>query len=349
MTAPRRPSPFAAGFLAAIVLATIGLATGFPASADDPSARPGRGVERGDGAAGSSGRAGRDRARGQAVPPPNSLPGIDVSHHQDTIDWTQVAASGIRFVFQKASEGTGYVDPTYATNRAAATANGLVFGAYHFARPDLHPFDPVPEADHFVDTAQLGQGDLFPVLDLERSGDLSQAELTAWIIGWLDRVYERTGIRPIVYTSPNGWKSRTGDSTAVADAGYATLLGRPLADADADRSGERLAGVRLDVLAVLELREHPRDGGLRGRRLVRRVGPDPVHDPVARHRRAGRLARYPHGGRRPGDDHVQRDRPRRDAGERRGARAGYRSRRPRDDLRAGRRPGRRSVASGASW
>ena len=55
MTAPRRPSPFAAGFLAVIVLATIGLATGFPASAT--SSPPGQaGVERGDGAAG--GRAG---------------------------------------------------------------------------------------------------------------------------------------------------------------------------------------------------------------------------------------------------------------------------------------------------
>jgi len=157
------------------------------------------------------------------APPPNTLPGIDVSHHQDEIDWAQVAASGIRFAFQKATEGTGYVDPTYAANRAGATANGIVFGAYHFARPDLHPFDPVPEADHYVDTAQLGQGNLLPVLDLERSGNLDQQELTDWILGWLGRVYERTGVRPIVYTSPNGWDERTGDTTAIADAGYSTL------------------------------------------------------------------------------------------------------------------------------
>ncbi len=158
-----------------------------------------------------------------AAPPPGALPGIDVSRHQGTIDWAQVAASGQRFVIAKATEGLLSVDPTYATNRAGAMAAGLVFGAYHFARPDLHPDNPIGEADHFVDTAQLGSGNIVPVLDIERSGDLTQAQLTAWILAWLGEVTARTGVRPMVYTSPNGWANRTGDTTAVADAGY-TLL-----------------------------------------------------------------------------------------------------------------------------
>jgi GH25 family lysozyme M1 (1,4-beta-N-acetylmuramidase) len=156
-------------------------------------------------------------------PPPGAIPGIDVSHHQGTIDWAQVAASGQRFVIAKATEGLFSVDPTYATNRAGATAAGLVFGAYHFARPDLHPTDPRGEADHFVDTAQLGPGNIVPVLDLERSGDLTQAQLTEWILAWLGQVTARTGVRPMVYTSPNGWVNRTGNTTAVADAGYSLL------------------------------------------------------------------------------------------------------------------------------
>jgi GH25 family lysozyme M1 (1,4-beta-N-acetylmuramidase) len=157
------------------------------------------------------------------APPPNSLPGIDVSHHQNAIDWTKVAGSGVRFAIAKATEGTGYIDPLFSTNRADAMAAGIAFGAYHFARPDLHPFDPVPEADHYVDTAQLAPGNILPVLDLERSGDLSPAKLTDWVLGWLDRVTQRTGVRPMVYTSPNGWKERMGDTTAIADAGYTVL------------------------------------------------------------------------------------------------------------------------------
>jgi GH25 family lysozyme M1 (1,4-beta-N-acetylmuramidase) len=163
------------------------------------------------------------RAMTTFAPPPDSLPGIDVSHHQDEIDWTKVAGSGVRFAIAKATEGTGFVDPRFSTNRAEAMAAGVTFGAYHFARPDLHPFDAIPEADHYVDTAQLAPGNILPVLDLERSGDLTPARLTQWVLDWLGRVTERTGVKPMVYTSPNGWKDRMADTTAIADAGYTVL------------------------------------------------------------------------------------------------------------------------------
>jgi GH25 family lysozyme M1 (1,4-beta-N-acetylmuramidase) len=155
--------------------------------------------------------------------PPNTLPGIDVSHYQGAIDWAQVSASGVRFAIAKATEGRTYVDPMYAANRAAATANGIVFGAYHFARPDRSAGDAVAEADHFVEAADPLPHDLVPVLDVERTGDLRPGRLTRWILAWLDRVTERIGVRPMIYTSPHGWAVRTGDTTAVAEAGYTVL------------------------------------------------------------------------------------------------------------------------------
>ncbi|HEX5951182.1 MAG TPA: GH25 family lysozyme [Actinomycetota bacterium] len=158
-----------------------------------------------------------------AAQPPGTMPGIDVSHWQDTIDWSQVAAAGNTFAFAKASEGRKYIDPMYAINKAGAEANGIAFGAYHFAQPDDSFRDAIREADHFVETAQLGPGNLLPVLDIERTGGLTQRQVTRWILDWLGRVTERLGIRPMVYTSPNGWAARTGDTTAVADAGYTVL------------------------------------------------------------------------------------------------------------------------------
>ena len=158
-----------------------------------------------------------------ALAPLGTLPGIDVSHHQEAIDWAQVAGSGVRFAIAKASEGRTYVDPRYLENKAGAELNAIAFGAYHFARPDDTPNDAILEADHFVDTAQLGGGNLIPVLDIERTGGLSQADVTAWILAWLDRVTARTGVRPMIYTSPHGWDVRTGDTTAVVDAGYTVL------------------------------------------------------------------------------------------------------------------------------
>lgn len=180
-------------------------------------------AQEGPGSAGSSGTAGDAHAAIVAQQPIGSLPGIDVSHWQETIDWTQVAGAGYRFAIAKATEGLTYVDPMYATNKAGATGAGLAFTAYHFARPDDGPNDAIMEADHFVDVAQLGPGNLIPVLDIERTGGLSQTELSDWILAWLGRVTERLGVRPMVYTSPYGWAERTGDTTAVADAGYTIL------------------------------------------------------------------------------------------------------------------------------
>lgn len=177
----------------------------------------------GPGSAGSSGDAGTPGPPVVTAQPAGSLPGIDVSHHQDVIDWTLVAASGVRFAIAKASEGRSFVDPMYATNKVLAESNGIAFSAYHFAKPDDSANDAILEADHFVDTAQLVPGNLLPVLDIESTGGLSEAEVTEWILAWLGRVTERLGVRPMVYTSPAGWENRTGDTTAVADAGYTVL------------------------------------------------------------------------------------------------------------------------------
>jgi GH25 family lysozyme M1 (1,4-beta-N-acetylmuramidase) len=162
------------------------------------------------------------RTQGSAPPPGSTtyVDGIDISHWQETIDWVKVAAAGKRYAFMKASEGRKYVDPTYVTNRAQANLNGLKIGAYHFAKPDTDPGDAILEADHFIATAAWAEGDLLPVLDLERTGGLSTAQLQAWTAAFLDRVYVRTGVRAMVYTSPSFWKNKLGDTQQFALAGH---------------------------------------------------------------------------------------------------------------------------------
>jgi GH25 family lysozyme M1 (1,4-beta-N-acetylmuramidase) len=151
------------------------------------------------------------------------LEGIDVSHWQNTIAWTKVAAAGKKFAIIKATESTTFTDQLYATNHAAAKAAGLWTGAYHFARPSTTANDAVLEADHFAAVMNLGAGDLLPALDLEDSGGLSVAALQAWVGSFLGEVTVRTGVRPMIYTSPAFWKKYMGDSHALADAGYTTL------------------------------------------------------------------------------------------------------------------------------
>jgi GH25 family lysozyme M1 (1,4-beta-N-acetylmuramidase) len=152
------------------------------------------------------------------------LPGVDVSHWQGTITWSKVKAAGIRFAIAKATEGQKYNDPTFATNKKGAMANGIKFTGYHFARPDNTSGDARIEADHLVNVARLSSGNLIPALDLESTGGLGKAALQTWVWRWLNRVsYRMNGVKPMIYTSPYFWKTYMGNSRAYADQGYKTL------------------------------------------------------------------------------------------------------------------------------
>ena len=150
--------------------------------------------------------------------------GLDVSNWNGTIKWGSVAAAGYRFAFGKATEGTSYTDATYTTNRNGSESAGLVFGAYHFARPAGSTVagataSAIGQADHFLAVAAPQPGELPPVLDLETTGKLPANRLLAWTLAWLGEVYARTGVQPFIYTSPLFWKRYLANSTAAAAAG----------------------------------------------------------------------------------------------------------------------------------
>lgn len=131
---------------------------------------------------------------------PRRIDGVDLSHHNPVSEAALRAAkgAGVRFVYHKATEGAGYVDPTYAGRRALAKLVGLPFGAYHFARPARG--DAGQEANHFLKVAKPAKGDLAPCLDLETTEGLTMAELRAWAAAWCDVVRKATGVEPVVYS-----------------------------------------------------------------------------------------------------------------------------------------------------
>jgi lysozyme len=123
--------------------------------------------------------------------------GVDVASYQGYPDWHAVAASGIEFAFTKATEDTGYVNPTFGHNWAGIKSAGIIRGVYHFARPGVR--DAVAEADYCLDVVDsfggFEPGDLF-ALDLESgSGDLGQ-----WTLDFLRHAELRCGFKPLVYT-----------------------------------------------------------------------------------------------------------------------------------------------------
>jgi lysozyme len=97
--------------------------------------------------------------------------GLDISHHNGDIVWSQVRAQGLSFVFIKATEGGDYVDPNFQTNWSSSAAAGMQKGAYHF-----YNFckTGAEQADNFIKTVPVEAGALPVVLDLEQSSDCAQ-------------------------------------------------------------------------------------------------------------------------------------------------------------------------------
>ncbi len=148
------------------------------------------------------------------------LTGIDVSHHNGDIDYAKVKAAGHRFVYIKATQDIDFVDSMFATNLARARAAGLAAGAYHFFDYTL---DGRAQADHFLDRVEAAGGiddALPPVVDVECWGPIGasiHAVSTARLRDFIDRVYERTGRMPMIYTSVFMWREVVGNTDEFAD------------------------------------------------------------------------------------------------------------------------------------
>ena len=101
---------------------------------------------------------------------PDERYGIDVSHHQGSIDWHRVAADGISFAYLKASEGSSFVDPRFDANWRRAGEAGIDRGAYHYFSLCSPGAD---QARNFLDVVP-DRLELPPAVDLELSPDCTE-------------------------------------------------------------------------------------------------------------------------------------------------------------------------------
>jgi lysozyme len=146
---------------------------------------------------------------GPAAAQATQLEGIDVSHWQGVINWAAVAGAGIAFAYMKATEGRTFVDDRFAANWAAAKANGIARGAYHFGRPGT---DPVAQARHFYNTVRPGSGDLPLCLDIEATDSQTPTQVRNWIQRFVTEIKRRMGRPPVIYTGYFFWQDNAGNS-----------------------------------------------------------------------------------------------------------------------------------------
>jgi GH25 family lysozyme M1 (1,4-beta-N-acetylmuramidase) len=146
--------------------------------------------------------------------------GIDVSDYQSaSINWNTLKNTyGIVFGWAKISEGTasgaGSGGGNFKTYAANAKAAGVVIGAYHYARYDLHggTAGATAEATVFWNAAKnylVGGGYyIMPMLDVEASfTGQTKATISAWVNQWCLTVSNNAaaagvpGLRPCIYAS----------------------------------------------------------------------------------------------------------------------------------------------------
>lgn len=126
--------------------------------------------------------------------------GVDVSHHNGTVDWAQARAAGISFAFARVSDGLSYPDTEFSNNYRAMRAAGIVRGAYQYFRPNG---DALAQAKYFVASIRAAggwsEGDLPPVIDIEVTNTTALAQQRG-MSTWIQYVQEQLRARPIVYT-----------------------------------------------------------------------------------------------------------------------------------------------------
>lgn len=140
----------------------------------------------------------------------DSVAGIDVSAHQQEIDWELVAASGIEFAYIRVAyrgygrEGRLVEDPYARDNIEGALAAGLDVGVYIFSQA-LNVEEALEEAEFLLEIIEGYDITLPVVYDWEqvavetaRTNDMDARTLTDCTLAFCRRV-EEAGYAPMVY------------------------------------------------------------------------------------------------------------------------------------------------------
>lgn len=153
--------------------------------------------------------------------------GIDLNDYRKNVPLKTAKQQGVRFVINKATEGTeagpNWLHSTLEIYRAESKQLGLPFGAYHYWR---FAFDAVAQAEYYC--KHLGEVQFRPIIDCERINNRAagggpivsvQANINHLRVV-CEKVYEITGVKPMIYTNWATWNELFGNTTWFNDNGY---------------------------------------------------------------------------------------------------------------------------------
>lgn len=128
--------------------------------------------------------------------------GFDVSEYQSEIDWEKTyhidESFELSFVFIRATAGKNKTDKRFKENWKASKERELIRGAYHYYRPNENS---IAQAENFIKNVKLENGDLPPVLDIEKLPKSQSIDsLKVGLRRWLKKVEKHYKVKPIIYS-----------------------------------------------------------------------------------------------------------------------------------------------------
>jgi len=140
--------------------------------------------------------------------------GVDVSHHNGTINWDALKARGIAFAYIKCTESNNFRDPSFLHNYSEARRVGIIPGAYLYFRPEASAASQVA---YFRKLYGLwAPGEMPPALDLEEAGIYGAAALVKKADDTLTLMRDTLGRDPMIYTYKWFYISRLGNTAKWA-------------------------------------------------------------------------------------------------------------------------------------
>lgn len=129
----------------------------------------------------------------------DTLPGMDVSVYQGSIDFSAAAEGGIQVVYIRSSYGETGVDSYLTQHYRGAKTAGLSLGFYHYM--DATTVEGARrQALHFASLIRDFSADCRPVMDYETFGDMTPDQITAVGVAFLETLEAELGQTPMVYS-----------------------------------------------------------------------------------------------------------------------------------------------------
>ena len=98
----------------------------------------------------------------------------------------------------KATEGTWKEDRTFDDNWEDAHAHHITSGAYHYFLPDK---DAKKQAENYISSVTLKEGDLPPVIDIEDTRGCTKQQIVDGVKTMASLLEIRYGTKPIIYSN----------------------------------------------------------------------------------------------------------------------------------------------------